>query len=234
MESRRRRNDAAYFLIILTYVLAVVSHPSLISLIFLPVMILHAFTIDLILPKVLSRKIGAKDIAILAVNTIPYIYFFTLLILIPALAFLLSIILSYTKSKILPQLIGTVGISLLYLPLVQIFGGINIVDIGVYLVWTTYTLTEAIYVEYKLPYRKVSIKQLRASWLTSLLINVISIIIFPLFVLPLIEPTIRFMKPGEKLKAASQIKELGRKGLKRTILVFSLLLAIILIHLLIF
>ncbi|MBB5254843.1 hypothetical protein [Sulfurisphaera ohwakuensis] len=234
MENRRRRNDAAYFLIILTYVLAVVSHPSLISLIFLPVMILHAFTIDLILPKVLSRKIGAKDIAILAVNTIPYIYFFTPLILIPALAFLLSIVLSYTKSKILPQLIGTVGISLLYLPLVQIFGGINIVDIGVYLVWSTYTLTEAIYVEYKLPYRQVSIKQLRVSWLTSLLINVISIIIFPLFVLPLIEPTIRFMKPGEKLKAASQIKELGKKGLKRTILVFSLLLAIILIHLLIF
>ncbi|BFI74831.1 hypothetical protein [Sulfurisphaera ohwakuensis] len=234
MENRRRRNDAAYFLIILTYVFAVVSYPSLISLIFLPVMILHAFTIDLILPKVLSRKIGAKDIAILAVNTIPYIYFFTPLILIPALAFLLSIILSYTKSKILPQLIGTVGISLLYLPLVQIFGGINIVDIGVYLVWTTYTLTEAIYVEYKLPYRQVSIKQLRVSWLTSLLINVISIIIFPLFVLPLIEPTIRFMKPGEKLKVASQIKELGKKGLKRTILVFSLLLAIILIHLLIF
>ncbi|QIW23607.1 hypothetical protein EWF20_05175 [Sulfolobus sp. S-194] len=234
MENRRRRNDAAYFLIILTYILAVASHPSLISLIFLPVMILHAFTIDLILPKVLSRKIVTKDIGILAVNTIPYIYFFTSLILIPALAFLLSIVLSYTRSKILPQLVGTVGISLLYLPLVQIFGGINIVDLGVYLIWTTYTLTEAIYVEYKLPYRQVSIKQLRVSWLTSLVINVVSIIIFPLFILPLIEPTIRFMNPGGKLKAASQIKELGRKGLKRTILVFALLLAIILIHLLIF
>ncbi|MEM0374159.1 MAG: hypothetical protein QXO96_06390, partial [Sulfolobales archaeon] len=61
MEERRRRNEAAYFLILLTYLLAVVSRPALISLIFLPVMILHAFTIDLVLPKVLSRKLGFKE-----------------------------------------------------------------------------------------------------------------------------------------------------------------------------
>ncbi|MEM1627092.1 MAG: hypothetical protein QXV69_07465 [Sulfolobaceae archaeon] len=230
MEERRRRNEAAYFLILLTYLLAVVSRPALISLIFLPVMILHAFTIDLVLPKVLSRKLGFKEVSLLALNTIPYIYFFTPFSFIPAIAFLLSIILAYTSSKILPQLLGTLGIPLLYLPLVQIFGGIRTIDIGAYLIWSTYILTEAIYVEYKLPYRKVSANQLRASWIVSLIVDVYPILISPLFILPLIEPTIRFMKPGEKLKAASQIKELGKKGLKKTIVVLLLLIVIILIH----
>lgn len=230
MESGRRRNEAAYTLVALTYTLAVISRPSLVGIAFLPLMIFHAFTIDVVLPKVLSRKVGIKEIGLLIINAIPYIYFFTPLILIPALAFLLSIVLSYTKSKVLPQLIGTLGIALLYLPLVQIFGGIKIINIGAYLVWATYVLTEAIYVEYKLPFRQVSIKQIRISWIICLLADAFSVIISPLFVLPLIEPTIRFMRPGDKLKVASQIRELGRKGAKKTLLVFFLLVAIILIH----
>ncbi|BBG25117.1 hypothetical protein [Sulfuracidifex tepidarius] len=47
----RRRNDAAYFIIILTYILAVASHPALVSLTFLPIMALHGFTIDKNPPK---------------------------------------------------------------------------------------------------------------------------------------------------------------------------------------
>ncbi|BDC17595.1 hypothetical protein [Acidianus sp. HS-5] len=226
---RGRRNDAAYFILLLTYILAVASHPALVSLIFLPIMALHGFTIDKTLPKVLSRKIGLTEIGLFALNSIPYLYFFTPLIFIPATAFLLTIILSYTKSKMLPQLTGTLGLALLYLPLVQIFGGWSMLNLGVYLVWSTYTLVEAIYVEYKLPFRKVSINQLRLSWVASLILNSFAVIINPLLVLPLIEPTIRYINPGAKLKSASEIKGLGRKGIKRTLLVFILLLLIVML-----
>ncbi|BBG23780.1 hypothetical protein [Sulfuracidifex tepidarius] len=229
MESRRR-NDAAYFMLLLTYALAVVSRPTLVSIVFLPVMVMHGFTIDKVLPNVLSGRIGVKDLGLFVLNTVPYLYFFTPLIFIPAAAFLLSILLSYAKSRILPQLSGTLGISLLYLPLVQVFGGANEIDIGAYLVWATYTLGEAIYVEYKLPFRRVIANQLRVSWLASLLLDVASVAVYPLFILPLIEPTIRFMMPGDKLKAASQVKELGKRGIKKTLLVFFLLVLTIIIR----
>lgn len=226
---KRRRNDAAYFMIMLTYTLAVISRPALVSLLFIPVMALHAFTIDKVLPKVLSRKMAISDALLLSLNAIPYLYFFTPLVLIPATAFSLSIILSYARFKVLPQLTGTLGIALLYMPLVQIFGGWKILDIGIYLIWSTYTLSEAIFVEYKLPFRDVSVNELRATWIFSLILDSISVIFSPLFVLPLIEPTIRYMKPGEKLKVSSEIKELGKKGIKRTLLVFFLLLFILLL-----
>ena len=225
----RRRNDAAYFILLLTYILAVASRPALVSLIFLPIIALHGVTIDKTLPKVLSRKIGLTEIGLFALNSIPYLYFFTPLVFIPATAFLLTIILSYTRSKMLPQLAGTLGLALLYLPLVQIFGGWSMLNLGVYLVWSTYTLVEAIYVEYKLPFRKVSVNQLRLSWVASLVLNSFAVIINPLLVLPLIEPTIRYINPGGKLKSASEIKDLGRKGIKRTLLVFILLLLIVML-----
>lgn len=230
METKRRRNEAAYFLLLLTFVLAAASRPSLTALVFLPAVFLHGFTIDKVLPRVLSRKLTVREVLLLAVNAAPYVYFFTPLALIPATAFLLSIVLSYARSNVLPQLMGTVGISLLYLPLVQIFGGVRVIDLGVYLVWATYTLVEGIYVEYKLPYRRVTENQLRISWLSSLALNAISVAISPLLVLPLIEPTIRFMKPGEKLSSPAQIRELGRRGAKRTLLAFALLLAVILVY----
>ncbi|AWR98408.1 hypothetical protein [Metallosphaera hakonensis] len=228
---QRTRNHAAYFMILLTYVLFVVAAPRLIDLIIAPLMILHAVTVDLTYSKMLSRKLGKRDFGLMALNAVPYLFLFRLTLLIPALIFSLSIILSYSKINVIPQVLGTLGLSSLLLPWISIAQSVTPLDVAVYMVWCAYTLVESIYVEYKLPFRNLRAGIVRIVWALSLLICVITSLAFPPVLVSLVEPSIRFMRPGEKLRSASQIKELGKRGSKRTILLFALLaVALILYH----
>ncbi|MEL9970543.1 MAG: hypothetical protein QXR57_07415 [Metallosphaera sp.] len=227
---QRTRNHGAYFMIILTYLLTVTASLKTLVLVILPIMILHALTVDLTYSKMLARKLSKLDLVLMGVNAIPYVFLFRPLLLIPASIFLLSIILSYSKVNVVPQVLGTLGLSSLLLPWISIVRGISLLDVSVYLIWCSYTLVEALYVEYKLPFRKLGARAVKIGWLTSIAINALFVPFFPPVALTLIEPSVRFLRPGNKLSSATEIKELGKKGSKRTGLLFTLLLIILLIY----
>jgi hypothetical protein len=227
----RKRNHAAYFLLSLTYILSLVSRPSMILLAILPLVGLHGYTVDATYSKMLSRKLGVKEVLLLTISVIPYLFLLNEFFLIPGVVFLLAITFSYLKVNVVPQLLGTMGLTLLYLPWVALRGRVGEEALLLFLLWNSYTFTEALYVEYKLPFRGINLWYLRASWLVSLLVTISLIPVEPLSLVALVEPTIRFMWPGGKLEKASQIRELGRRGSKRTLLFFSILLVLALIKL---
>ncbi|BCS93069.1 hypothetical protein [Metallosphaera javensis (ex Sakai et al. 2022)] len=220
---QRTRNHGAYFMLLLSYILALAGSLKPLLLVIAPLVALHAVTVDLTYSKMLARKLGKTDLSLMIINAIPYLFLFRPYFLIPATIFLLSIILSYAKVNVLPQILGTLGLSSLMLPWISLAGTVTILDISVYVVWCAYTVVEALYVEYKLPFRKIGANVVRGTWAIFLLVGGAFSFLFPPLALSLIEPSIRFFKPGEKLRSASEIRELGKRGSKRTIALFALL-----------
>lgn len=87
-----------------------------------------------------------------------------------------------------------------------------------------YGLVEALYVEYKLPHRRVGSWWLRGTWLAFLFVFLPLTSPFPILWLSLVEPTLRFLRPGPKLTSGTEIRRLGKAGARRTGLMFAFLL----------
>jgi hypothetical protein len=83
--------------------------------------------------------------------------------------------------------------------------------------WTAYAFLGALYVEYKLPFRNLSLRTLRvASFATALLLALISFG-YPVLLASFLEPIYRTVRPGEKLSSPKEIRALGRKGARKDI-----------------
>ena len=227
---QRTRNHAAYFMLLLTYILALAGSPKPFLLLFVPLVALHAVTVDLTYSKMLARKLGKFDVGLMIINAVPYLFFFRPYFLIPATIFLLSIALSYSKVNVLPQVLGTLGLSSLLLPWISVVKNVTLLDVSVYMVWCAYTLVEALYVEYKLPSRKLGANVVRGMWGISLIVTGALSLLYPPLAISLIEPSVRFFRPGEKLRSASEIRDLGKRGSKRTITLFTLLVITLILY----
>ncbi|MCI2414715.1 MAG: hypothetical protein MPF33_05630 [Candidatus Aramenus sp.] len=66
----------------------------------------------------------------------------------------------------------------------------------------------------------------RASWLSSVLVWVTLSVSYPILLLTLVEPSIRFLFPGQKLGSMKEIATLGRKGARRNVLLLVLLVGL--------
>ncbi|MEM2012999.1 MAG: hypothetical protein QW536_06595, partial [Metallosphaera sp.] len=128
------------------------------------------------------------------------------------------------------QVLGTLGLSSLLLPWISVVKNVTLLDVSVYMVWCAYTLVEALYVEYKLPSRKIGANVVRGMWGISLIVTGALSLLYPPLAISLIEPSVRFFRPGEKLRSASEIRDLGKRGSKRTITLFTLLVITLILY----
>jgi hypothetical protein len=225
---KRRSNTGAIILFILTFTLSVEILKNIMNLLILiPLVILHIFTVNELYDKALARRLSKKDLVLIAINGLPYILLTNWSIIIPALIFAMGIITSYARIQIIPQILGTIGISSFLLPWYLILNkNINFIITNIYLYWIIYTYVEAIYVEYKLPYRKIGYEVVVISWSIGLFGLIFLTFLSKTYILlsSLIEPSLRFFNPGNKLSTSREIRDLGMRGLKRLLLYFSILL----------
>lgn len=219
------RSTGVLLLIIMTYILALISASKIIyALIILILSILHIITIDKLRSKVLTKTLSIADWLLVLLNMIPYILFLNIFLLIPSLFYIVSIIMAYLDVREWSNALALAGSASLYLPWVKIMGEVKFINIIIFIIWISYSFTEGLYVEYKLPYKTIDIIYVKYVWISLLPVLVFLSTFQPILILSLIEPTIRFFKPGEKLKSGSQIKELGRKTGIRHLLVLIILI----------
>ncbi|MEM3831983.1 MAG: hypothetical protein QW128_00055 [Thermoprotei archaeon] len=224
------KSTGVLLLIIMTYMLALISSSKMIySLIIFLLSILHTITIDKLRSKVLNNELNIIDWFLILLNMIPYIFLFNVFLFIPGAFYIASVIMAYLKVREWSNVLALTGSASLYLPWVEIMGVIKFTNIVIFAIWVSYSFTESLYIEYKLPYKTISANYVRNVWFPLLLVLIFLSAFQPILILSLIEPTIRFFKPGEKLKSGSEIKKLGRKtgiqySLVLIILIFSQLI----------
>ncbi|AWR95254.1 hypothetical protein [Acidianus brierleyi] len=215
----RITNTGALSLIFTTFLFsAFLTSKFLILTELIPLVLLNGFTIERLYSRLLSRKFCKFDYFLIALNSVPYLLFFTVYLIIPLIFIIFAFITSYLKIKIIPTLFGTYSIVSLYLPWSAILYEINIKVISIFVLWFLYTLTQSLYVEYKIPFRKISKNTVRLAWIISLFTIVYFSLYIPIILIGLIEPSIRFLNPGNKLSSAKDIKNLGWKIARRTII----------------
>ncbi|MGC8947855.1 MAG: hypothetical protein ACP5OK_00780 [Thermoprotei archaeon] len=218
------RSTGALLLIIMTYILALTSSSKIIYVpIIFVLSILHTITVDRLRSKVLARELNVVDWILILFNMVPYIFFFNIFLFIPFTFYIAAIAMAYLKVREWPNILALTGAASLYLPWVGIMGYIKPVNIIIFIIWISYSFTEALYVEYKFPYKTIDANYVKYTWISLLPILIFLSTSQPILILSLIEPTFRFFKPGEKLKSGAQIKELGR----RTSMRYSLILIIL-------
>ncbi|MCH4814680.1 MAG: hypothetical protein QXY87_10210 [Saccharolobus sp.] len=229
MNRGKVRNHALYFLGVLTYVVALIPFLSVNlvkSLILIPIIAYTLPIMEYLQPKIMSLKIGYKDVLLIIPPIIPYIflpYDEIVYVLIPLALMVLTFTLYLTKHTMWGNVIGTA-----FEASISIVWGVFINN-SLFLIpsiyWLLYIFTGALYVEYKIPYRKLDKRIVQISWIISLVLIIGLSIRNPITLITLIEPSIRYLIPGEKLKSPKEIRDLGKKGSKKDIL-FVVLLAI--------
>ncbi|QKQ99068.1 hypothetical protein GWK48_00460 [Metallosphaera tengchongensis] len=226
MSGTRITNKGALSLFTTTFMLSAILTDKLTTLLYLvPLAILNAFTIERLYPKLISWKFETKDYLLAGANVIPYAFLFNVFLLLP-LAFLVSAyVLSYFRFRMAPVLLGTYAVSSFYLPWTDMLASVNFGVYSIFLTWMLYTLTQSLLVEYKAPFRKnVKSNHVTVSWIISLIALIpLSSIFLPTLLLGLIEPTIRFLRPGSKLSSGKEMRSLGRELSKRTMILVSVL-----------
>lgn len=221
----RIANTGALSLIFTTFLFsAFLTSRFLILAELIPLVLLNGFTIERLYSRLLSRKFCKFDYFLVILNSFPYLFFFTFYLIIPLLFIILAFITSYLKIKIVPTLFGTYSIASLYLPWTAILYEVNIKVFSIFVLWFFYTLTQSLYVEYKIPFRKISKNIVRLAWIISLFLIVYFSLYIPIILIGIVEPSIRFLNPGNKLSSAKDIKNLGWKIARRSMI---LMLAII-------
>lgn len=219
------RNHALYFLGVLSYLLSLVPFEVnwLKALILIPIIAYTLPIMEYLQPRAMSLKIGVKDVLLIIPAVIPYLFMkLNIYLLIPLSLLILTFILYYLKMTMWGTVIGTAfeaSLSIVWGAFVN-----NSMFLLPSIFWLLYIFTGAVYVEYKLPIRKLSKKAPQISWFVSLLILIILGIKFPLTLLSLIEPSFRFFNPGEKLKSMKEVKDLGKNGSKRDMMFIVILI----------
>lgn len=226
----RFRNHGLLGLVTYTYFLSLFPKSNWVrALILVPILLYTIVVLDKLNPKIEVFKLSSSDILIGVLSALPYILIVyevrSLTVLIPISLLLLSIYFFHERKSMWGNVVGTAFISALSFIFTSFLNNPFYLIIPSF--WALYTFTQALYVEYKIPYRKLSNKPLMMSWSISLLLLVtLSLYLnVSLMLLALIEPSIRFFRPGEKLKSPKEIKSLGRSSMKRDLIFVSLTIA---------
>jgi hypothetical protein len=230
MNRGKVRNHALYFLGVLTYVVALLPFPSVNlvkALVLIPIIAYTLPIMEYLQPKIMSLKIGYKDILVMKPPIIPYVFLpyneiRIVYVSIPLVLMLLTLTLYLTKYTMWGNVIGTA-----FEASISIVWGLFINN-PLFLIpsiyWLLYIFTGALYVEYKIPYRKLDRRVVQISWVISLVLLIVLSLKNPITLITLIEPSTRYLIPGEKLKSPKEIRELGRRGSKKDILFVVLLM----------
>ncbi len=223
------RNRGLYFVGVLTYIvslLPIVGVDPMRAVLLIPLGLATLAATECLRPRAASGRLGPKEGLIITLISVPYLALALLeppfLLSVPA-AFLLTTLLLYNANL---QAWGNVTGTALIASLSFVWGGfIGPTFLVAYLYWTLYVFTGAVYVEYKLPFRRFSPNSVRLSWVVSLLTVAPLTVNHPLLALALVEPSFRFLRPGERLSSPKEIRNLGRKGLWKDLLFLTLLAA---------
>lgn len=228
----RVRNRALYFIGILSYIVSLIPFFGINvirALLLIPVIAYTLPILEYLQPKIMILKISYKDILLIILATIPYIFIkIDIYIIIPIVLLIVTFIFYFNKNTMWGNVLGTtfiVSLSLVW----ALFESNYFLIPDIY--WILYIFTGALYVEYKIPYRRLNKAIVQTSWILSLIILTLISLNTPLLLVSLIEPSTRFLRPGEKLKSPKEIALLGRKGSRRDIIFVTLLILLSLLSL---
>ncbi|EHP69997.1 hypothetical protein MetMK1DRAFT_00004990 [Metallosphaera yellowstonensis MK1] len=229
----RVRNHALYFIGILSYIVSLIPFFGINvirALLLIPVIAYTLPILEYLQPKIMILKINYKDILLILLATMPYIFIkINIYIIIPMALLTVTFMFYFNKNTMWGNVLGTtfiVSLSLVW----ALFESNYFLIPDIY--WILYIFTGALYVEYKIPYRRLNKSIVQASWVLSLIILTLISLNTPLLLVSLIEPSTRFLRPGEKLKSSKEIALLGRKGSRRDIIFVTLLILLSLLSLL--
>ena len=229
----RMRNHALYFIGILSYIVSLIPFFGINvirALLLIPVIAYTLPILEYLQPKIMILKINYKDILLILLATMPYIFIkINIYIIIPMALLTVTFMFYFNKNTMWGNVLGTtfiVSLSLVW----ALFESNYFLIPDIY--WILYIFTGALYVEYKIPYRRLNKSIVQASWVLSLIILTLISLNTPLLLVSLIEPSTRFLRPGEKLKSSKEIALLGRKGSRRDIIFVTLLILLSLLSLL--
>jgi len=229
----RVRNHALYFIGILSYIVSLIPFFGINvirALLLIPVIAYTLPILEYLQPKIMILKINYKDILLILLAAIPYIFIeINIYIIVPIVLLIVTLTFYFNKNTLWGNVLGTtfvVSLSLVW----ALFEGNQFLIPDIY--WILYIFAGALYVEYKIPYRRLDKSIVQASWVLSLIILTLISLNTPLLLVSLIEPSTRFLRPGEKLKSSKEIALLGRKGSRRDIIFVTLLILLSLLSLL--
>ncbi|BFH74578.1 hypothetical protein SJAV_25220 [Sulfurisphaera javensis] len=218
------RNHALYFLGVLSYIVSLVPFEInwLRAIILIPIIAYTLPIMEYLQPRAMSLKIRDKDILLIIPAVVPYLFMnLNIYLLIPISLLILTFLLYYLKATMWGTVVGTAfeaSLSIVWATFVN-----NLLFLLPSIYWLLYIFTGALYVEYKIPFRKLSKKAPQISWFISLLLLFFLSIKFPLTLVSLIEPSFRFFNPGDKLKSVKEIKDLGKNGSKKDLIFLGVL-----------
>lgn len=220
------RNHGLYFVGASSYVVSLIPFSGIDltrALILLPIVPLTLLVVEYLQPSLVNVRIRVKEIVLSALVSIPYLFAVSIYLLPPLIILLLTIISYWKRNLMIGNVLGTTFISSLSFAWLS-FVNNSIILPSIY--WLLYTLCEALYVEYKLPIRKLDKKVIQLSWLISLIIlgllTAKSSLL--LMLLTTIEPSLRFFFPGNKLSSMRDVSKLGKRGAVRSMIFIILLI----------
>ncbi|AWR98050.1 hypothetical protein DFR86_11235 [Acidianus sulfidivorans JP7] len=222
------RNEALYGVGVLSYIVSLIPFVGinlLKAIILIPILAYNLPIMEYLQPKAMVLKLGKKEILLAVIAAIPYIFLIiNYFIIIPAFLLLLTFFLYYKKNTMMGTVVGTTFVA----SLSTVWSYFVHASFVPAIFWTFYIFSGAIFVEYKIPHRKLKKNYVIINWILVLIILTIISIKFNsyLLLLTLIEPSLRFLLPGEKLKSMKELPALGRKGAKRDMLFVVLLAAL--------
>ncbi|ARM76893.1 hypothetical protein [Acidianus manzaensis] len=218
------RNEALYGVGVLSYIVSIIPFIGINlfkALILIPILAYNLPIMEYLQPKAMVLKLGKKEILLAILAGIPYLFFLNFFAIVPVFLLLLTFFLYYKKNTMMGTVMGTTFVASL-----SIFWAYSVHAFFVPAIfWTFYIFAGALFVEYKIPYRKLKKNDVIFTWILILIILLILSMKFDyLLLLALIEPSIRFLLPGDKLKSMKELPELGKRGAKRDLLFVALLI----------
>jgi len=220
------RNHGLYTVGVFSYIISLIpfSGINLVrALILLPIVLLTLIVADYLQPSLMSFRIGVKEIVLSALLAIPYLFEISIYLLLPFTLLVLTVVAYWKRNLMLGNVLGTVFIASLSFAWLG-FVNNSLILPSVY--WLLYILCGALYVEYKLPIRKLDKKVVQLSWFASLTILILLTVksSLLLMLLTVIEPSLRFFLPGDKLPSMKDVAKLGRRGAVRDMVFIVLLI----------
>jgi len=186
----RVRNHALYFIGILSYIVSLIPFFGINvirALLLIPVIAYTLPILEYLQPKIMILKINYKDILLILLATMPYIFIkINIYIIIPMALLTVTFMFYFNKNTMWGNVLGTtfiVSLSLVW----ALFESNYFLIPDIY--WILYIFTGALYVEYKIPYRRLNKSIVQASWVLSLIILTLISLNTPLLLVSLIEPS---------------------------------------------
>lgn len=207
----------------------------------LGLVILNAVSLTRVHYRLISRP-RPMDYLLFLLNVLPYSYvlypnppLWLIIPITPLLVFILEALRGRGRGA-LANIAGTALLASTYTPLYVIMGGsFSIIILYVALTWLAYHTFSAVYVEGKLPFRRIKPWLSTVTWFTLMIPIVVIAIVFMgnvLLIIPLIEPSIRAVyAAGEgKINASElrvRIRRIGYGSLVESVVLMALLVVLL-------